>query len=141
MQNPPKSYAWGPCFENTNRPLSKELIPRHSRKAETCGIVPLWWPDGYHRPLGYSTAIPSPCSHHLPLFTHPSSMEGPNPGVDVLGAVANLNDDLWIIVDPSRPGRTSQKLGRASPSALRPGAPQRRPAAVVQIKDVGLRWT
>jgi len=66
-------------------------------------------------------------------------MEGLNPGMDVLGAVADLNDDLWILVDPARPERASQKSGRASPSIPEPGAMQRRPAAAVQIRGVGLR--
>jgi len=67
-------------------------------------------------------------------------MEGQNPGVDILGAVASLNDDLWIVVDPARPERIGQKSGKTSPSAPEQGAPQGGPMAAEEIRDVGLRW-
>lgn len=75
-----------------------------------------------HRSHGHNIAIPSPYARRIPLFTHPSLIEEPKPGAEILEAVANFTDDLQTVIDPAWPDRnnilspisSSSQSGRAA---------------------------
>lgn len=67
-----------------------------------------------HRSHGHNIAIPSPYARRIPLFTHPSLIEEPKPGAEILEAVANFTDDLQTVVDPAWPDRNKPEARERS---------------------------